>query len=186
MTAEGANPITQKRICQQAHVLHLKQDGHETSLGSNYSDEVPRTAMADTIAYCEEQAGISVAVNTVDHGTFQDQLNSYLQATPDDIFTWFAGFRMRFFADQGLATLAGAYQPLPEACLSVALDGKKRPSDEQLAAIRVEAEKELEGNGLVVVRPSGTEPVIRVMVQHDALRTAKSLAQQLADKISAL
>jgi multiple sugar transport system substrate-binding protein len=76
----------------------------ETSLGSNYSDEVPRTAMAATIAYCEHAAGIIVATNTVDHGTFQDQLNSYLQATPDDIFTWFAGFRMRFFADQGLAT----------------------------------------------------------------------------------
>lgn len=76
----------------------------ETSLGSNYSDEVPRAAMAATIAYCEEAAGVIVATNTVDHGTFQDQLNSYLQATPDDIFTWFAGFRMRFFADQGLAT----------------------------------------------------------------------------------
>ncbi|MFV2064190.1 MAG: ABC transporter substrate-binding protein, partial [Chloroflexota bacterium] len=76
----------------------------ETSLGSNYSDEVPRTAMADTIAFCEASAGITVATNTVDHGTFQDQLNSYLQATPDDVFTWFAGFRMRFFADQGLAT----------------------------------------------------------------------------------
>lgn len=79
------------------------QDG-ATSLGSNYSDEVPRAAMADAIAYCEDTAGITVDVNTVDHGTFQDQLNSYLQATPDDIFTWFAGFRMRFFADQGLAT----------------------------------------------------------------------------------
>jgi multiple sugar transport system substrate-binding protein len=75
-----------------------------TTLGSNYSDDVPRTAMADMIAYCEEQTGVTVEVNTVEHGAFQDQLNSYLQATPDDIFTWFAGFRMRFFADQGLAT----------------------------------------------------------------------------------
>jgi len=75
-----------------------------TTLGSNYSDEVPRTAMADAIAYCEDAAGITVKVNTVEHGAFQDQLNSYLQATPDDIFTWFAGFRMRFFAEQGLAT----------------------------------------------------------------------------------
>jgi multiple sugar transport system substrate-binding protein len=77
---------------------------NQTTLGSNYSDEVPRNAMAEMIAYCEEQSGVTVAVNTVDHATFQDQLNSYLQATPDDIFTWFAGFRMRFFADQGLAT----------------------------------------------------------------------------------
>src|SRR5229473_3481057 len=38
------------------------------------------------------------------HGTFQDQISSYLQGTPDDVFTWFSGHRMRFFADQGLAT----------------------------------------------------------------------------------
>lgn len=84
--------------------IGVAADSHSTTLGSNYSDDVPRRAMADAIAYCAETQGIEVAVNTVDHGTFQDQLNSYLQATPDDIFTWFAGFRMRFFADQGLAT----------------------------------------------------------------------------------
>lgn len=84
--------------------IGVAADGHLTSLGSNWSDDVPRAAMADAIAYCEEQAGIEVAVNTVDHNTFQDQINSYLQATPDDVFGWFAGFRMRFFADQGLST----------------------------------------------------------------------------------
>ena len=50
------------------------------------------------------KTGIAVKVNTVDHNTFQDQISSYLQGTPDDVFTWFAGYRMRFFADQGLAT----------------------------------------------------------------------------------
>ena len=40
--------------------------------------------------------------------------------------------------------------------------------------------------GRIVIRPSGTEPVIRVMVQHTAAATAKSLVQQLADEISAL
>ena len=51
-----------------------------------------------------EETGITVKVNTVDHGTFQDQISAYLQGTPDDVFTWFSGFRMRFFAAQGLAT----------------------------------------------------------------------------------
>jgi multiple sugar transport system substrate-binding protein len=50
------------------------------------------------------KTGISVKINTVDHGTFQNQISSYLQGTPDDVFTWFSGFRMRFFAAQGLAT----------------------------------------------------------------------------------
>jgi multiple sugar transport system substrate-binding protein len=75
-----------------------------TSLGSNYSDEVPKTAMQAVVDAFTAETGIAVAVNTVDHGTFQDQISSYLQGAPDDVFTWFAGYRMRFFAGQGLAT----------------------------------------------------------------------------------
>src|SRR6266699_3554880 len=50
------------------------------------------------------KGGTKVSINTVDHGTFQNQISSYLQATPEDAFTWFSGHRMRFFADKGLAT----------------------------------------------------------------------------------
>ena len=46
---------------------------------------------------------MKVKVNTVDHNTFQENINTYLQGSPDDVFTWFAGYRMRFFAAQGLA-----------------------------------------------------------------------------------
>ena len=73
------------------------------SFGSNYSDEVPKAAMQQMVDAFTAETGIEVAVNTVDHGTFQDQISSYLQGTPDDVFAWFSGFRMRFFAAQGLA-----------------------------------------------------------------------------------
>jgi multiple sugar transport system substrate-binding protein len=74
------------------------------TLGSNYSDPVPKGVLAGIVDTFTQQTGITVKVNTVDHGTFQDQISSYLQGTPDDVFTWFSGFRMRFFAAQGLAT----------------------------------------------------------------------------------
>ena len=48
------------------------------------------------------ETGIAVALNKVDHGTFQDQITTYLTGTPDTAYTWFSGFRMKFFADQGL------------------------------------------------------------------------------------
>ncbi|MEK8107315.1 ABC transporter substrate-binding protein [Micromonospora sp. M12] len=47
---------------------------------------------------------MQVAINTVDHNTFQENINNYLQGKPDDVFTWFAGYRMRFFAQKGLAS----------------------------------------------------------------------------------
>lgn len=74
------------------------------TFGSNYSDDIPKNAMQATVdAYMKKSTGVKVTVNTVDHNTFQENINNYLQGKPDDVFTWFAGYRMRFFASQGLA-----------------------------------------------------------------------------------
>ncbi len=74
----------------------------ETTLGSNESDESPKTAVQAMVDYCQTKAGITVKVNVNDHNTFQNQISSYLQGTPDDVVKWFAGNRVRFFAAQGL------------------------------------------------------------------------------------
>lgn len=76
----------------------------EVTLGSNYSDDVPKGAMkAVSDGFTAATPGVTVKINTVDHNTFQENINNYLQGKPDDVFTWFAGYRMRFFASQGLA-----------------------------------------------------------------------------------
>jgi multiple sugar transport system substrate-binding protein len=79
-------------------------DTKTVTVGSNASDAVPKKAYGDVYAAFTKQSGIKVAINTKDHNTFQEQINSYLQGTPDDVFQWFAGYRMQFFAAKGLAT----------------------------------------------------------------------------------
>jgi len=74
------------------------------TFGSNYSDDVPKKAFADTLAAFDQSKGFTTKINTVDHNSFQENITRYLQGNPDDAFNWFAGFRMRFFAAQGLAT----------------------------------------------------------------------------------
>jgi multiple sugar transport system substrate-binding protein len=74
------------------------------TFGSNYSDDVPKKAFADTLAAFDQSQGFTTKINTVDHNSFQENITRYLQGNPDDAFNWFAGFRMRFFAAQGLAT----------------------------------------------------------------------------------
>ena len=74
------------------------------TFGSNASDAVPKKAFENVFAAFTRKTGIEVDVNTVSHNTFQEQINSYLQGRPDDVFTWFAGYRMQFFAQRGLAT----------------------------------------------------------------------------------
>lgn len=72
----------------------------EVTLGSNASDTVPAAALEAVVAAFPNK-NLTVAVNTVDHNTFQENITTYLQ-NPDDVLTWFAGYRMRFFAAQGL------------------------------------------------------------------------------------
>ncbi|MEU8360833.1 ABC transporter substrate-binding protein [Nonomuraea sp. NPDC048882] len=71
------------------------------TIGSNASDEIPKKSL-DTVIKGFTQA--TTRINTVDHNTFQENINRYLRGTPEDVFTWFAGYRMQFFAEQGLAT----------------------------------------------------------------------------------
>ncbi len=79
--------------------------GGNLTVGSNASDPAPKKGIADVNdAFVAANGGTSLKLNTVDHSTFQDQINSYLQGTPEDVFTWFSGHRMRFFAAKGLAT----------------------------------------------------------------------------------
>lgn len=77
---------------------------NSVTFGSNYSDEAPKAAFAALTQAATSSTGVSVKINTVDHNTFQNNINSYLQGTPDDLFTWFAGYRLQYFAQQGLIT----------------------------------------------------------------------------------
>ncbi|GAA3149045.1 ABC transporter substrate-binding protein [Streptomyces echinatus] len=79
-------------------------DPKTVTVGSNASDAVPKSAFESVYAAFKKQSGLTVDVNTKDHNTFQEQINSYLQGTPDDVFHWFAGYRMQFFAAKKLAT----------------------------------------------------------------------------------
>src|SRR5438094_2060699 len=74
------------------------------TMGSNHSDAAEKKGMDAIAAAFKSSTGNTLKLNTVDHNTFQDSISSYLQGTPDDVFTWFSGHRMRFFADKRLAT----------------------------------------------------------------------------------
>jgi len=106
-------------------------DSYTVSFGSNNSNPPgPKEDAAWTAAAAA--AGINVKLNVVDHNTFQNQINTYLQGTPDNVFDWFAGYRMQFFAAKGLLTPAddvwkkiGMDFTAGFAGASTGLDGKK-------------------------------------------------------------
>ncbi|MBI5161119.1 MAG: carbohydrate ABC transporter substrate-binding protein [Micrococcales bacterium] len=72
------------------------------TFGSNASDPVPKKAYAALVSAYEKQSKNKITVNTSDHNSFQNKITNYLQGSPDDAFTWFAGYRMRYYAKKGL------------------------------------------------------------------------------------
>src|SRR5437016_5994 len=72
------------------------------TFGSNYSDAAPKGAFAALTDAATAQSSVKITINTVDHNTFQNNISNYLQGTPDDLATWFAGYRLQFFAAQNL------------------------------------------------------------------------------------
>jgi multiple sugar transport system substrate-binding protein len=101
-TAAASTPVS-SAASSAASSTATKATGTVT-FGSNYSDPATKAAFAALTQAATTAAGPTIKINSVDHNTFQNQISTYLQGTPDDLFTWFAGFRMQFFAAQGLAT----------------------------------------------------------------------------------
>ncbi|MDP9396132.1 MAG: ABC transporter substrate-binding protein [Actinomycetota bacterium] len=72
------------------------------SFGSNETGSTFAKQRQAMVRDFEKSSGLKVKLNEVDHNTFQENINNYLQGNPDDVLSWFAGFRMRFFAERGL------------------------------------------------------------------------------------
>ncbi|MCT9626243.1 multiple sugar transport system substrate-binding protein [Arthrobacter sp. SORGH_AS 212] len=77
-------------------------DSGGLTFGSGSSDDVPKRAYQAVTDAFTAKTGKKVTTNTVPHNDFQNKINSYLQGSPDDTFTWFAGYRMQYYAEKGL------------------------------------------------------------------------------------
>jgi phosphoglucosamine mutase len=83
-----------------------------------------------------------------------------------------------------LADLAGAVQRLPQTLLNVGgVDRARAATDEPLAAAVAQVETRLGDTGRVLLRPSGTEPVVRVMVEAATQAEADEAAAELASVV---
>jgi len=72
------------------------------SFGARTVDESPTQQLEALVAAYTAKSGNEVAYNATESNAFQNNLSQYLQGTPDDCFQWMAGYRMQFFAEQGL------------------------------------------------------------------------------------
>jgi phosphoglucosamine mutase len=87
---------------------------------------------------------------------------------------------------KSLAELASVMSVYPQILVNVrGVDHKALGDSAGIAAAVAAAEAELAGTGRVLLRPSGTEPMVRVMVEAADQATADRLAHELADIVKA-
>ncbi|GGT88870.1 MULTISPECIES: phosphoglucosamine mutase [Streptomyces] len=85
---------------------------------------------------------------------------------------------------KSLAELAGVMERLPQVLVNVRdVDKTRVTTSGELAAAVTEAERELGTTGRVLLRSSGTEPLVRVMVEAADIEQARSVAGRLADVV---
>ncbi|MFI1356942.1 phosphoglucosamine mutase [Streptomyces sp. NPDC020898] len=83
-----------------------------------------------------------------------------------------------------LRDLAAVMERLPQVLVNVPdVDRTRVGSSAELAAAVADAERELGATGRVLLRPSGTEPLVRVMVEAADIDQARSVAGRLADVV---
>jgi phosphoglucosamine mutase len=89
-------------------------------------------------------------------------------------------------AQKSLRELLAGMVKLPQVLLNVPVTASMNLDSPAIQGVTRQVEEALHGRGRLLLRPSGTEPVIRVMVEGDSLEEIQAHAQRVADVLTAV
>ena len=146
--------------------------------------EVPfaRTAVGDRFVLQEmQQRGWQLGGESSGHIICHD-----ITTTGDGIVSALQVLTAVVLTGKPLRELRGAMQKFPQTMINVRLGQDPDVSASQSVRDAVSGvEDKLQGRGRVLLRPSGTEPVLRVMVEGEDADLVAQLAWELADVVAA-
>ena len=146
--------------------------------------EVPfaRTAVGDRFVLREmQQRGWQLGGESSGHIICRD-----ITTTGDGIVSALQALTAVALTDKPLRELRSAMQKFPQTMINVRLSQNHNVSASQSVRDAVSGvEAKLQGRGRVLLRPSGTEPVLRVMVEGEDADLVAQLARELAGVVAA-
>ena len=153
----------------------MSNGGLERAL-SAAGGRVLRTAVGDReVAEEMERSGAVLGGEQSGHVIFAER-----STTGDGMLTAIELVKAMRAAGEPLSVLAARIPRLPQVVLNSAVRHRERwHLDPALSSAVASAEARLEGRGRVLVRPSGTEPKLRIMVEGDDEREIDEIAREL-------
>jgi phosphoglucosamine mutase len=85
--------------------------------------------------------------------------------------------------DQPMSALARQFEPVPQKLENVRFASGKPLEDEGVKAVMAQAEQRLNGSGRILVRASGTEPLIRIMAEGDDEKLVSQVVKEIAGAV---
>ena len=82
-------------------------------------------------------------------------------------------------ADKPMSALARQFEPVPQLLENVRFAKGKPLETKEVQAVIADAEQKLNGSGRVVVRASGTEPLIRIMAEGDDAKLVGQVVREI-------
>ncbi|MEA2826567.1 MAG: phosphoglucosamine mutase [Actinomycetota bacterium] len=126
-----------------------------------------------------EKGGWSLGGEQSGHVIFRD-----LATTGDGILTGLQVLDVVVRSGRTLAELASVVERLPQVLRNVPVaSGRPLDDESDLNAAIAEVEASLGDAGRVLIRPSGTEPVIRVMVEAETMEAAEAACETLCQAV---
>jgi phosphoglucosamine mutase len=86
-------------------------------------------------------------------------------------------------SDRPMSALARQFEPVPQKLENVRFAGGEPLKAKRVQEVIAAAEAKLGASGRIVVRPSGTEPLIRIMAEGDDEKLVSKLTKDIADAV---
>src|SRR6185437_8878425 len=86
-------------------------------------------------------------------------------------------------SDRPMSALARQFEPVPQKLENVRFAGGKPLESAEVKAVIADAELKLNGSGRLVVRASGTEPLIRIMAEGDDEKLVNQVVKEIAGAV---
>lgn len=174
------------------------------SKGKLNKDTVVGTVMSNLgfIKFCKANNLSFVATKVGDRYVLEEMLkNGYnfggeqsghlilsdLATTGDGQLTAIALVSLLKESGKKLSELSDVMKKFPQYMVNISANAEEKAmmtQNEEILALIKATEKKLEGGGRLVIRPSGTEPLVRIMAEGESLDVIKELCDGLAKEIS--